>query len=509
MQNNFQIPVSEITTVAKGAGIIFIGTIIGNGLRYLFEVSVARSIGPALFGLFFLGLAVLKISEIISTVGIPSGVLRYVAIFNGEGDKERIKGIIILAIGVALIAGIIAAILLIVTSKIVAVGVLKKSGLMNVLRLLALGIPFSALTTVLISSTQGFQIMKYKVYVRDLFEPTTRLLIVMVVFIFGWKLYGVIFAYLISIALGSALTSYCLNRVFPTIARKYIKPIFEWRKLFTFSWPLFFANSLFVILLWTDTLMIGFFKTSHDVGIYAAAQRTALLGTVVLASFATIFRPMISDLHNRKEHKKLESLFKIVTKWTFTFSFPIFVLIVFFVKPILSIFGQNFTMGANCLVILSIAQLVRSGTGPSGQMISMIGRSKTVLANAATVFLVNVVLNLILIPKYGILGAATATAFSIILVNVMKLLEICFILGIHPYRIDFLKPLIAGAGGLFGLYITTNYFIPIYYSPLFFSATGSLFFIGIYVLFLFLLKIGKEDIIVLDRIKARLSFKSS
>ena len=77
--------------------LVFIGMLIGSGLKYNYELIVARNLGPELFGLFFLGVAVFRIAEIISTFGLHRGVVRYVALFHGEKDAHRVKGTILLA----------------------------------------------------------------------------------------------------------------------------------------------------------------------------------------------------------------------------------------------------------------------------------------------------------------------------------------------------------------------------------------------------------------------------
>ena len=133
VQDNSQIHNLEITVIAKGAGLFFIGSIIGTGLRYFFELIVARNLGPELFGLFFLGLSVLKITEIISTLGLHRGALRYIALFKGEGDEERTKGTIILAIKIVIIVGFAVSLLVILLSNFAAVHLFQKIELVKVI----------------------------------------------------------------------------------------------------------------------------------------------------------------------------------------------------------------------------------------------------------------------------------------------------------------------------------------------------------------------------------------
>ncbi|MFW9973232.1 MAG: oligosaccharide flippase family protein, partial [Candidatus Odinarchaeota archaeon] len=293
IQNNSKIHNLEISLIAKGAGIFFIGSIIGVGLRYIFELIVARNLGPDQFGLFFLGFSALKIMEIVSTLGLHRGVLRYIALFKGEGDEERIKGTIILAIKVVIIVGLIFSSCTIVLSKFVATNIFHEADLTKVLKIFAVAIPFTALTTTLVFSTQSFKMMRYTVYVREIFEPAIRIIIVTLMFIIGWKLYGAILALIISLMMGTFLAFYYLKNLFPNLTNKKIKPIYESRKIFVFSWPLLLAEFFGFIVIWINILMIGYFKASQEVGVYSASHRTALLGGIILVSFNSIFSPII------------------------------------------------------------------------------------------------------------------------------------------------------------------------------------------------------------------------
>ena len=500
--NEFQAPDQGIITIAKGAGIVFIGTLIGSGLRYLFQIIVARNLGPELFGFFFLGFAVFRLAGVIAEMGLPSGVARYVAVFQAEGDERRIKGIIISTLKFALLSGLVVASLLILLSRTLALSLFHHIELENVLRLFAMVIPFTTLTTMMVFSTQGFKIMEYTVIVREIFEPSSRILLVSILFLLGWKLNGVMLVYLIVAILGTILGYHCLKRVFPQITREELQPIYETKKLLNFSWPLLFVQFFSLTNLWIDTVMLGHFRTSQEVGIYSAAQRTALLGTLLIFSFNTIFAPVISDLHAKGRFCELSNYFKTTAKWTFTFNFPLFLIMVFFAESILNIFGSEFVSEATSLIILSIGWLVLSGTGSGNQIITMSGRSKLSLTNISFVLVTNILLNLLFIPKYGASGAALATAVSISLGSLIALLEVNAILKIHPYRLDFFKPLMAGCMSLGVLFVLERYMLQDHDFTLFLALI--LIFMLIYSSMLFLFGMSEEDKIILKRLKRRL-----
>ncbi len=437
----------EISTIAKGASVLFGGTLVGYGLKYLFEAMVARFLGPELFGLFFLGLTVFTVLGAISTLGFHNGVLRYVALFRGVGDDARVKGTILLSIKAALLASASVSLALLIFSRTVSLRVFHDLRLTSVLRIFTLGLVFTVLTEIVVLSIQAFHILKYRVLVRMIFEPGLRIVLGVFAFWAGWKLQGVLFAFLVSHILGTFLAFSYLKKVFPLI-REPVRPVYETKKILSFSWPLFFVGFLDQLIVQVSTLMLGHYRTLQEVGIYGAAQRTGFLIPVVLTSFNAIFAPMIADLYNRKETKTLENLFKIVTQWIFTISLPLVLIMVLFPKDILGLWGAQYQPGSVCLIVICCAQMVNCGVGSVGFVIMMTGRTVINLVNNVMVFVLILTLNYLLIPKYGLLGAAASLAVALSLVNVVRLVEVYLILKIHPYRKAYLKPLLAGAAAL-------------------------------------------------------------
>jgi len=493
----------EITIIAKGASTVFIGVVIGTGLKYFFELIVARHLAPKLFGIFFLGLAVYKISAEIATFGLNYGVLRYVAFLKGKGDENRVKGTIVCAIRIVASISIFVSFLLILFSKVISLNFFHTTQLSNVLKLFAVAIPFSALTSILIWSTLGFKIVKYRIFVREIFEPLLSIIIVIFLFIIGWKLFGAIFAFIIPAIFGFFLSFLFLKKLFPNITNKHVSNIFETKALLGFSAPLLLIGIVNFLISWLPILMLGYFRTSKEVGIFGPSQRTVLLTIIISTSFNTIFAPIISDLYERNQNKKLETLFKIVTKWMFSLTLPIVILLIFFSKQILALWGRDYIMGSSCLILLSIAMLIKAGVGSSEYLIMMIGKSMINLTNTIIAFLMIAILSLILIPKYGIIGAALAQAISIIFMSIIRLMQVYFILKIHPYRLDFFKPLLASVISSISVFLLTKHLIQTN-KPLILLLIGSLVVIGIYTCMLSLLGFEKEEKFILNKIRATL-----
>jgi O-antigen/teichoic acid export membrane protein len=393
--------------------------------------------------------------------------------------------------------------LVIALSEPIALELFHLTELISVLKIIIIAVPFNAVTVVILFATVGFKTMKYRVYARDLIEPLFRVLIALFVFSLGWKIFGALFAFISSIVMSAIFAFVFLKKLSPSIFQKKPTPIYETKALIGFSWPLLFVKMLDFLIFWIGILMLGYFRTSHDVGIYGPTQRTAILLWIIFTCFNSIFAPIISDLYNRKELGKLGNLFKIVTKWIFSFSLPGFILLIFYSEEILYLWGKEFVEGSLCLIILSAAYLFLSAVGPVRHMIMMSGRTKINLINSIIGFISVISLNLVLVPKYGMIGAAVATAFSICVVSVLGLVEVYVILKMHPFRLDFLKPLIAGGVSLLILIFSKDYLFN-FGQPHFSLLVGGFILLASYTAILILLRLEDEDRIIIDKIRQKL-----
>jgi len=493
---------SEVTALARGAGIILLGTAAGSGLKYAFEFVVARGLGPGLFGVFFLGLSVFRILERLCALELTSGMLRFVSLYKGEGDRERIKGTVFSGLRVALVTAAAAAALMLGFSDVLSRAVFQAGALSSVLRIMSLGLVFAVATEVLVYSLQALGRVEFRVSIRLVFEPALGLLLAVVFLRSGWGLAGAALAFVGPIILGAFLSLRFARTAFPALTQKDVPAVSDTRQLLRFSVPLLLAGLLSVFLLQINPLMLGYFRPAAEVGVFAAALRTSFILPLVLDAFNAIFAPMIADLTNRRDIDKLEDLFKVVTKWILTASVPAFLLLALYGGSILAVWGAGYRQGLVCLVVICAGQFVNCATGPVGYMISMSGRTRISLANAGGALALNIVLNLILIPRHGMLGSAVALSASMAVVNLVRLAEVRWLLKMHPYRWDSLKPLAAGILAFAGGALVRS-ILPLPEGSIWPILAAGFVFTAAYAGLLIALGIGGEDKLVFARIKQK------
>ncbi len=494
---------AEVTTIAKGASIFLVGTVLSVVLRYAFEVLIARRLGPSLFGVFFLGLAVFRVLERVATLELGSGLLRFVSLYRGERKFDKVKGTILAGLKISLLGGAATAFLLFIFSSLISRGVFHEIQLAPVLRFFSLGLILTAATEIFVYSHQALGAIQYRVLTRMVFEPGLSIILALLFFKLGMGLKGASLSFLLPLAGGVLVSFLFLRHLFPQLVQGEWTSVVHPHALLRFSIPLLFAGMLSLFLRQITPLILGYFRPTWEVGLYAGALRTSLLLVVILDSFNALFAPMIADLTNRKEMNKLSVLFNIVTKWTFALSLPLFLTFVFFGRELLGLWGKGYEGALTCLLVLSAGQLINCSTGPVGYLISMSGRTMVSLANSSGVLALNLVLNFILIPRHGLLGAAIAVSCGLMVVNAVRLIQVRVILKIQPYSLDFLKPIAAAALSSFLLIMAGKWVLPDG-GPLLQPGLGMIGLVIFYASFLALMGIRPEEKLILQRIKQKL-----
>ena len=171
-----------------------------------------------------------------------------------------------------------------------------------------------------------------------------------------------------------------------------------------------------------ETLILGIVGLTTGVGVYAAAARLSSVGNMFYLSIGNISTPIIADLHSHGETSPLKAYYQTTTRWLLTFNLPLFLTFLLFAKPLLSIFGEDF---------MPALPHDDSGIWHAGiychrlgaNTLDMTDHPKVNTTNSVLLFFLTIALNLFLVPQWGVVGASIATSVSVVLVNVICLIE--------------------------------------------------------------------------------------
>ncbi len=474
--------------VVKGGGIALTGCITGNTATFGLHLLLGRTLGPGAYGLFVLGMTVIKIAQSIASLGLTQGIVRFCAVYRGEKDHARLKGTIISAILISLTSSVFIAVILFIFSDLISYRIFHEPNLTWILRIFSVFLPFYILIWITTAFAQSFKRIEYQQGVENIFRPLASFTLVGLALLMGFDFDGAVYGVVASWIFSAGFGFYFVWKIYPDIISR-IKPIFASKNLLKFSVPLSLAGISYLALNQMDRIMLGIFSSSSEVGKYNAAFIISQPLSLFLFALVTIFSPIIADLFNKKQFTELSRLYKIVSRWIFTISFPFAVILCIFSKQILSLFGSAFTEAWPVLIILVFSQVALFSAGGAGAMMQMTGNQYLVLVNTSAMLAVNIGLNLWLIPQFGKLGAALATAISITVVQIALLIQVFKILRIHPFSVGQIKSLLAATLiliiGMMGLQATKELSLNL--------VLHTFFLLSIYGLSLWLLGLDYED----------------
>jgi O-antigen/teichoic acid export membrane protein len=406
-------------------------------------VVLARLLGAKDLGQYALALSVASIITGFALLGMNGALVRYVALYRSRGDVDGVWNMLQVGIGLPSILGLLLAIGLFAASRPIAEQVFDEPGLVPMLQLISVAVPLITLTIVLADATRGFNTMQYAAIANNISQPGIKLLLIVVLAITGLSVAKALTAHVLSVAVAAAMLLYFLNRLFPLRRRLAISQG-DWRDIFRFALPSYGAQLVLRFRGDLSIQLLGALDAVSSVGIYTVASQINVVGSAFGASITTASMPIISELVSQGEHKPLARLYQTLTKWTFSLSLPLFLIVLLFPELLLSIFGEDFVGGASALVVLALANLIAAATTMSDVVLGMSGHTTLQLVNAIVSVLIVLALNALLITRWGLLGAAMAFLAFTLIMSLVRVTQVYYLLRLSPYNLSFLKPIVAG-----------------------------------------------------------------
>jgi len=497
--------------VASEAITSFGGMSAGSVFRYLFSILMARWLGPQMLGLYSLGNALTRIGEIFAIMGLDNGVLRFVS--REEKDSINAKNSIYSSLKMGLVSSFLFAVILYFSAEWIVLNFLKEEPfLINIIKFYAFTLPFTVTTLIASFATQGFKVLKHKIFVNHIVNPSV-LLFSMIIFylVFGAKM-AILIPTLLSAIIGMISILFFLNKFIKLDFKEIISTPFN-SEILKFSIPLMFVSAIGIIMHWIDVLMLGIFADASSVGMYHPIERTSGLIRMILFAFAGIFAPLFSQYFYENNLDKMKEIYQLSTKWILAASLPLFIFLILFSSQMLMLFGSEFD-NALALKILATGIMIQAFFGLGSSSLTMSGFSNINLLNVLVALFVNIAMNIVLIPKYGIIGAASATTIALLLISFLRFFENYYILRLNVFSSRLFKPLIAGfLTAASAIIFERNILILIDYSSsilnLMLYLLSAIFFVFVgYFSFYMLLRIDKEDKDMIDSLKQKLFHQS-
>lgn len=401
-----------------GAALALSMQIAGAALSLLVSFLLAKLIGAADLGLYFLCVTSTEIFSTISRLGLENAALKFISIAHNSAEPATVATVYRRCVGIAALSATVMILPAWIILSYAPIGTSQHDEFVSVMPLLMTAlIP----VTILAVQTESFKAIGRPgtaVFAQTVL-PQSIILLVSVNL--AWSGFATIHSTLASYA-GAFLAAVFLAFLCWTISIKNVweKATLSTAVLLRTSLPILIVISLNLAMAWTDTIVLGMLSTTDQVGIYGIALRISATAAFVLIAIGSVVAPQFAALHAGGRHAELNMLVRRSSFWTLVITSPLVLIFLAFPAQILSLFGEQFVDGAWSLRLLALSQLINVSTGQVNSLLIMTGHEKLLRNNMMFSAALNFVCNVLTVPLFGSLGSAMSTAFAI---SVMKIIS--------------------------------------------------------------------------------------
>ena len=429
----------DFSELFKGSGISFILRFGGLAIGYLLTLVIAHLFGAKGLGDYVLAITVLRLFTLLSKIGLDTTSIRFIASFASQKKWTSIFHFRKQVVIILSFTSIISSLLMYFLANPIADLININYRYVEINAFFVMPMAFFMLHY---QSLRGLKrIAEFSFFYR-MSQAFFSVISIVIIYQFTQGSEAPVYAYLVSVFIVSLLSflsfRYCLkNRSDGEESAE--QEIMSYSTLLKISIPLMFAQSVQFIMAWTDKLMLGAMTTPEDVGIYHTAFKLSMFAAVALMSINSIAAPKFAEMFGKDDMEGLKKVVHQSTKMIFWTSVPLVTIFFIFPEFFLGLFGEEFKIGVAAFIFLSCGRLISSFSGSVGNVLQMTGNQNIYAKILLFGAILNVTLNLILIPKYGINGAAIASMSSLIVWNLSMVLVVKKKFGFYTFYNPFRK----------------------------------------------------------------------
>ncbi|MFL6128115.1 MAG: lipopolysaccharide biosynthesis protein [Mycobacteriales bacterium] len=405
-----------VAAAASGIGVILV---------------ITRTLPGHSAGVLFAGTSLFLIAATVSRLGTPTGLVYVLSGNRAEGRPATERATLRLALVPALVTStILAAVLAAAAPAVVELLGLDAPDSAAVLRLLALLLPVAVVSDVVLAATRGLGTMRPTIVNEYFGRSAVQFLLVLLAAVTVGSAPAIALAWCLPYA-ASALLAW---RRFRSLTPPSLGggSAADRHRFWAFTWPRAVASVVQIALQRLDIVLVAVLLGPTQAAVYTAASRFLVVGQLGNAAVSTAAQPRLRAALASGETARAQSLYRAATGWLILVNWPLYLLAMIFADPMLNLFGPEYLAGRPVVLVLGAATLVGTACGMVDMLLTMGGRSSWNLYNSLAALAVNVSLDLLLIPRLGILGAAIGWAAAILLNNLVPLAQIGLVLRMHP-----------------------------------------------------------------------------
>jgi O-antigen/teichoic acid export membrane protein len=399
-----------VKDILKGSFVIVIFKVFGAISLFLTYILISRYYGAETFGVFTLIFGLMMIGTTLSRMGLDIFVVRIIP--SLEDDHKSISLFLKEVFKILTIGSIIISLLLFMSSDIID-GYFKSIDASNyIIGLVLIILPFTFFN-VMPEIFRGFHDIKIYSFFRNLSQNLMMVTLLGISILTGLK-YSPIYILYIAITIITIVMSFILYKF---LKNRNIDITMEGRypeKILRYSYPMLLTSSVMFLMSYIDSFMINYYLDEYHVGIYSACINLSMIITFLPIAIGGFISPKIAQAHAKGDTAKIKKLFLNSMKLITIVTIPVFGVLYGFPELFLGIFGEEFVLATTTLLIVNIGFLSEAMTGPVGFILNMTDNQHLFMRILIVALIINVGLNALLIPIYGINGAGIALLSSML-----------------------------------------------------------------------------------------------
>jgi len=501
-------PSIALQSIAKGTTVVFAGVVASLAINFLLRIALVRYTSEDQYGLYSLAITLVGVIGAIAMLGLDEGSARYIAYYAGKAENSRAGKVASLTLKIALASGMVFGVLLFSFSDALAVQVFHAPELGGILKIVAAAVPLTVLLQILVSVMRGYSDSWGRAFFRDTLRSLLFLGLLAGIILFNLPFDSIIYAYVLSTALAlAALVLFSARRLprrEPGLPERDSGIL---KSLLSFSFPMLSVSLLMLMMSQATALLLAFFTVPAEVGKYDIAVTIASLLLIVINSLGYIYTPTVSSLYGKGRLAEIRQSYITSTRWGYVLTLPVLFIFLLFPGELIGLlFGARYASVAFVLQIIAIGYMVNPLTGPNYHTLIAAGRTREITVSFLVNAVSNVLLCLLLIPSYGIMGAAIAATLSSAVANLLLSVRLYQRLHIHPLTRNYLLSIASSIVLLAGFYVALK--VLSIQPSIFVAIACTALYVAAYVVSLVLLRtISEDDFMILSAIEKRLGIQ--
>ena len=415
---------SHFSDIVRGSGITFALKIAGTVIGLYLVLLISNKYGAESLGLYSLSMTTLMLVGIISTLGLTNSILR----FSGSLADDSYSAIFSVykkSLSISIPISTILSTIIFFTSEKLAESVFHNVSMASSLQAISLAIPFFSALLINIPFLRVLKKNTISQLLTNVIRPVIIILILLTInyFLLDSAVITPVYALTTSVMVVTLLSFILVLKQTNKIVIKDIDSI-TYKQILNVSIPMLVTAIVVFLIDSIDSVMISYYWPMEEVGIYSLAFKIATLIIFVRVSVEVISAPKYSKLYWSGQKEELQKVIRTTSGLIFWVSSILILVIVSFYETYISYFGEEFATGKQAMLILLFGQMVSVVSGSAGLFLNMTGKEIILRNTLLFVIVIDVLLNMLLIPKYSITGAAIATATAISLGNIISVVYI-------------------------------------------------------------------------------------